>query len=350
MSSTDPDGASPVLHRALRLAEVQPRRRFAQWQEWMAGVIDVLPPSEWPRNPYDGRLDLHAVGDVTFSRCRSDAVRLRRTLARISREGQGGYVFQLFLAGDPGVVRTRRGERVVRRGEMLALDLEQAVEMERPAYEALGIFVPRERIGPRLRGADIHASVVDTRRGLGALASAWVGQYLRELRGLAAGDAVQAMDTLLPLLCDCHASAVGRPHAAGADPHDLLARLLAFVHAHRSDPDLTPEALRRHFGLSRRQLYAAFASCEEGPATLIRRSRLAAARDQLVQQPAHPIAQVAYASGFSSLSDFGRAFRREYGMTPSELRAAAGRDGAQRAAATSSGPYARYLRGDRRRA
>jgi len=32
---------------------------------------------------------------------------------------------------------------------------------------------------------------------------------------------------------------------------------------------------------------------------------------------------VAYASGFSSLSDFGRAFRREYGMSPGDLRAAA---------------------------
>ena len=44
--------------------------------------------------------------------------------ARISREPHRGYVFQFFLAGVCGVVRTRGRETPVRRGDLLAIDVE----------------------------------------------------------------------------------------------------------------------------------------------------------------------------------------------------------------------------------
>lgn len=335
--------ASPVLCRTLRLADVRAEQRFAQWQEWMDGMIDVLPPRHWPERPYDGRLDLHAVGDITISRCRSDAVRLRRTLARISREPQRGYVFQFFLAGDCGVVRTRGRETLVRRGDILAIDFDQPIEMERPAYEAVGLFVPGELVAPLLRGADIHGRVAGTRQGVGALAEAWIGEYLRQLPLLSAGEAHRALAAMLPLLCESLAGGARADASAGAARSHLQRQLLAFVDRHQGDPDLTPETLRRHFGLSRRQLYAAFEDGAEGPATLIRRRRLAAARAELVQHPGLPVAQVAYGCGFGSPSDFGRAFRREFGLSPSELRAAAAADPGRTRSRGGRQAYGRYL-------
>jgi len=336
--------ASPLPARTLRLADVPPTRRFSQWQEWMDDMIDVLPPRQWPQRAYDGRLDLHAVGDATLSRCRSDAMRLRRTLTRISRDQPRGHVFQFFLAGDPGVVRIGGRETTVRRGDILALDFDQPVEMERPAYEAVGLFVPRYLLAPLLLDADVHGRVAGTREGAGALVAAWLAQYLRQLPQLTSAQARSALEAMLPLLCGCLTDGGADAAAtAGVGRAGLLRQLLAAIDRHHGDPEFTPETLRGQFGLSRRQLYAAFAACEHGPATLIRRRRLAAACAELVQQPATPIAQVAYGCGFASPSDFGRAFRREYGLSPGELRASAADAGARRRGAGPVQAYGRYL-------
>lgn len=343
-ASTDPNRQT-VPRRVLRLADLPAERRFAQWQEWMDDMMDVLPPSEWPGRAYDGQLDLHAAGDITISRCRSDAMRLRRSLARTSRDGQRGYVFQLFLAGDPGVVRVRGRETVVRRGDMLAIDFEQPIEMERPAYEAVGLFVPRDLVFPLVRGADIHGRVVNTRHGVPALAAGWIRQFLRQLPALTASEARGAAAAMLPLLCEAHSGRAAEGATVLGARELLLRRMLAFIDAHRDDPDLSPDALRLHFGLSRRQLYKAFDAADEGPAALIRQRRLAAARAELVLQPGTPVAQIAYGCGFASVSDFGRAFRREYGLSPSELRASSRASPVRRRGGSPPQPYARHFSG-----
>ncbi|MEI2416714.1 helix-turn-helix domain-containing protein [Orrella sp. JC864] len=335
-----------VRHRVLNLDEVRPDLRFSQWQEWMDDMIDVLPARRMPVRPYQGRLELHAVGEITLSLCRSEAMRLKRSLARISRDGHRDYVFQFILSGKPGMVRAYGQDTIVRRGDILAIDFDEPIEMERPAYEALALFVPRALMAPLLVGAQIHARVLRGGQGMAALATAWMGQYLRELPRLTAAEAHRALVALLPLLSECYAgSPASSGPAPGAAHHGLLGQLLAFVDSHWDDPDITPETLRERFGLSRRQLYAAFEPCKEGPATLIRRRRLAAARTELVQQPNASIAQVAYGCGFSSLSDFGRAFRREYGLSPSALRASAQAGRMRVRPLADPRPYARYLAG-----
>ncbi len=56
--------------------------------------------------------------------------------------------------------------------------------------------------------------------------------------------------------------------------------------------------------------------------------RLARAHRMLCNplQATNSISAIAYAAGFSDLSYFNRAFRRRYGATPSDVRAAAERE------------------------
>lgn len=346
MTSPCEPGLARITRSCLDLDGIVAPRRFEQWREWMAEMIDVLPPRDLPGRPYQGSLQIHGVGDITVSRCHSDAMVLKRSLARVSTDSHRGYVFQYYLGGAPGVVRVRGRETLVRRGDLLAIDFEQPIEMERPAYDAVGIFVPRATMEPLLRGADIHGRVAGTGHGLGALTAGWLEQYLQQIDDLSLAEAQQGLAALLPLLASCHAApeALAAGSAApGLAAGSLLPRLLAFIEQHRDDPDLSPALLQRHFGLSRRQLYTAFQDSEQGPAALIRRCRLAAAREDLVQRPDVPVIDIAFASGFRSLSDFGRAFRREYGISPSDLRLSARGHAARRSIIAVPQPYGRYL-------
>jgi len=84
-------------------------------------------------------------------------------------------------------------------------------------------------------------------------------------------------------------------------------------------PRLSPATIQAAFQLSRPTLYRMFGAAG-GLAQYIRSCRLQEASVTLIDVPGRPIVDIAYAAGFRSASDFSRAFRRAYGMTPREFR------------------------------
>ncbi|WP_084364491.1 GlxA family transcriptional regulator [Rhizobium sp. RU36D] len=83
------------------------------------------------------------------------------------------------------------------------------------------------------------------------------------------------------------------------------------------------EELARSVGLSRRQLERIFiAKTGMSPANAYNKLRLKKARALLLQSKA-PLIDVALDVGFASAAHFSRAFKRIYGITPSQLRTGA---------------------------
>jgi transcriptional regulator GlxA family with amidase domain len=84
---------------------------------------------------------------------------------------------------------------------------------------------------------------------------------------------------------------------------------------------LSRQAMARLVGLSTRQLDRLFSGhLGSGFLDTYRRLRLDHARKLIGQSPMS-IAEIAYATGFSSTSHFSRAFRAHFGMAPRQLRA-----------------------------
>ncbi|MER6675277.1 helix-turn-helix domain-containing protein [Streptomyces sp. NPDC000983] len=102
--------------------------------------------------------------------------------------------------------------------------------------------------------------------------------------------------------------------------HTLLTRVLAYLQAHLTDPDLSPARIAWVHGISVRTLYRL---CEEGGISLeqwIIGRRLEGARGELAATDRVPrtIEAVARAWGFGNPAHFTRRFRRAYGVTPGE--------------------------------
>ncbi|MFI6934120.1 helix-turn-helix domain-containing protein [Streptomyces sp. NPDC050287] len=92
------------------------------------------------------------------------------------------------------------------------------------------------------------------------------------------------------------------------------------VDSRLADPDLSPAALARELNVSVRTLHRAFAAADESVSAFIRRRRLERARLELASAGARPsISELAAHWRFADSSHFIRAFKKQYGQTPTQF-------------------------------
>ncbi|WP_157667421.1 helix-turn-helix transcriptional regulator [Comamonas serinivorans] len=108
------------------------------------------------------------------------------------------------------------------------------------------------------------------------------------------------------------------------------ARLLAVrqdIAAHHADPGLSVADVARRQGVTPRHVQALLEEAGETFTALVLAHRLASAHHLLTDArlARRTVSAIALDAGFGDLSYFNRSFRRRYGMTPTEARAA-GRD------------------------
>jgi AraC-like DNA-binding protein len=102
-------------------------------------------------------------------------------------------------------------------------------------------------------------------------------------------------------------------------------RILGYIEAHLRDPKLNPTSVARGCKITARYLHHLFASGPETVTQYIQRRRLEECARALIGAPprARLVTEIAFDYGFHSLTHFGRLFRHQFGLTPSEYRRAA---------------------------
>ena len=148
-------------------------------------------------------------------------------------------------------------------------------------------------------------------------------RYFREfadlLPAMSATEADRGFEGLLFLL---QSALAGRAPVAKNQVEPAALRSLAetYIRRHLHDPDLDPNRIAAALSISRTRLYEVFAGTD-GVAATILAARLAAAQRMLVLPGGATIGVVLLDCGFRDAPTFNRAFRRRFGMTPTELRA-----------------------------
>ena len=158
---------------------------------------------------------------------------------------------------------------------------------------------------------------------------------------------VAALDMMCALIARDHGAAFARqvaewfihPRTRSADEpqqspvaerfdlrHPMLAQAVDLMFSHLSDP-LTPEQIAAQVGCSPRQLQRLF-SDQLGSSMMefYREMRLRKA-DELVQQTALSMLDVALVTGFASAAHFSRLYAARFGMPPARRRQATRREG-----------------------
>ena len=105
------------------------------------------------------------------------------------------------------------------------------------------------------------------------------------------------------------------------DPDKIFVKnAIKFIHANLEKTIYGPPFLARNLGISESQLYKKLKSTTgKSTAIFIRSVRLEKAKEILLSTD-HSISEVAKLTGFKNLSWFSRAFKNEYGFSPSEVQ------------------------------
>ena len=293
------------------------------WRDRVGHVVDVVLERNAGSQEFRGEISRFEADGFVMTDCRTDALMLERTLPRISTDRQRAFGFQLFVDGDPGQViawRTREAGDGAR-ASILALDLNQPFRQRRHAGRIISLFVPRDVLAAYMRDAEaLHGRVIEDTSPFTALLVQHLLALNYEIPSLGPREAAQRVKVACGLL----AAAFGKEAGLSGSPRADV-RAAAFAEVRRRiernvhTPDIQLEQVAAGVPVSRATLYRMFEQ-EGGVQTYIRQRRLRAAADEIMRFPELAIKDIAFGLGFASASDFTRAFRRAFGLSPLDFR------------------------------
>lgn len=249
---------------------------------------------------------------------------------RDSGDGNDDFSLHINLSGH-SMVESRRGETTLREGDAMLLSYSASRMISRPGLVDHHILrLPRASLAPLVRDID-DAVLRPIARGTGALSllTHYVGAIFEdpvldapEMRQAIAGQICDLVALTLGATRDARAVAEGRGVRAAR-----LQAIRADIEDNLTDGGLSATGVARRLGISDSYIRKLFDSEGTSFSEYVLARRLLRARRMLTDPRwgDRTIATIAFETGFGDLSYFNRTFKRRYGATPSDIRAARSR-------------------------
>ncbi len=296
--------------------------RSRQYDRWRELVNATHQAWDMPRGSGDGFLgSVHrrtlGQGEILFCVCDPCKGRRGRLELAASAEPMVGVLF--VLAGEEKL--TSRGNDVfLRPGFFTVWDTTQPLAFETSSrLRKLTLLLPAAQIENVLGTAHRPPTTqaLDARIGCGTVLLEQLQSLVRMPQELDAASQEVVLQTSITLL-----AATIRPQLkpAAVVAERIVARAEAHIIRWLQDPELTIESVARVLGISRRQLDRAFAESGRSVSRFIWFERLEHCRQDILLEHAATLSEIAFRWGFSDAGHFSRAFRRAYGITPTQYR------------------------------
>lgn len=278
-------------------------------------------------------VDLGAVQVTTFVCSPLLATRTPRHIRRGDPE-----TYQLaWIQGSPLRVSQRRSDCVIGAGNLVFFDTSHPLDAEMPndgrSHVVTLLRLPKGAFPlPAGRADRILSRQLSSRGVTGSLFCQYLDTLLSRGAELGPADNHRLGTIAVDLAAVFLAGHLDAQDVLPAETRRqaLLARIHAFIDQHLADTALTPAHIAAHHHLSLRSLHRLFRTEPESVAATIRRRRLERCRGDLADPRlrGQPISAVGARWGFLMPTEFSRAFRAAYDVTPREFRYSAGADGA----------------------
>jgi AraC-like DNA-binding protein len=186
--------------------------------------------------------------------------------------------------------------------------------------EVLALFIPRDLFRDCAGSLDAASKDIPT-TGLGGLLRDYMRALDHRLPAIMAAEVPNVVEATRALIAACIIPNADRlATAQGAIEAALLERAREIVRANLTSSSFGPDEFCKILGVSRSHLYRLFEPLG-GVGRYIQRQRLLKAYSALSDSKnATPITKIAENLGFCDAAGFSRAFKREFGHSPSDTR------------------------------
>lgn len=292
-------------------------RQLDAWRSWFDGLFDVSVDDA--SQGFAATSENWALGSFGLSRVAAPPLRAFRTPALVRRNPIDHWNIAIGHERTYGEVGRGRSIDVPARTPFV-VSLGHELASARGGDTRLQMYLPRDafyELAPALDGA-IGASL-DT--PMGHLLADFLIALEQTLPELSEADLPGLQSAVTAMLRAC---VVPSPNNDAMAANQIAAtrreRVRRIVNANLHDGALGPAMICQRAGISRSQLYRLFET-DGGVVKFILSCRLSKAAS-LLSDPwnADPIHLVAYSLCFEDASQFSRAFKREFGASPSDVR------------------------------
>lgn len=298
------------------MSNIPPEQRLDAWQATFgkAHAIATEKPSA-----FNAELSTVAVDAMLVHRMTATVQSVQRTPDMIRRDGMDHFV--LHLCSSAMNVSTHDRDIAIPGGAVSVNDLAQPyARSAAPERQSVSLIFPRDIIAGKLAATDgLHGVVLQ--QGAGALMIAHMQALAEGARYITREGAAAAAEATAELFAACVLSTPDNIARARA-PLEAAALMRAkrFIELNLADRNLSPERVGGAINVSRATLFRLFAPLG-GVAHYIQDRRLTLVRRELARRHGHQtIAEIGYKFGFGSDVHLSRAFRRKFGLSPTEIR------------------------------
>lgn len=295
---------------------LHPEDQFDAWRSLLAETIDLLPTPEATLK-FEAEISCWTLGNVFFTRAL-----FANAPARHWQHCRRSFVdhWCVVLAHSSSGRQNLPSLANAPQGSLSFRSLTLPFEGRADDTEVLTLFLPRDFCRHELDDFE-RAHNREIAPELGVLLAGYMGNLARQLPHMSSDQAQSLGAATRSLVSACIAPRRERSEAAEIPLASLLidrARLV--VRQNMASPRFGPEQLARLMAMSRSKLYRFFESTG-GVAHFINRERLHEAHRRLTALgDTLSIHVIGNEVGFIDHSTFSRAFRREFGYSPTEAR------------------------------
>ena len=315
----------PIAKTFFDAADLPPHHRFEAYRAAIGSALDIVQPTEaWHRDPWAWRM-VWTAKDMTVRRVQNGGIRFARR-PRASCPSRDEVLIVQCLAGGAKGLHGKVGY-VDRPGVIAIRDHGSPVcGLFGNGSEFITVALPRSAVVPP--GHDFQRLTLSVDKPLGRLVSTMVRALVEELPAASVAEGAELSTAMSGFVRGILAGRRADEDARAAFERTRADAVRRYIEENLTDPDVTVDRLCRAVGASRATIYRIFAG-EGGVRRYINKRRLRAASDELSRAVRRRGVVAAACShwGFRDLAHFSKAFRLEFGMTPSEAVGAARSDG-----------------------
>lgn len=298
-------------------------QRADAWHRWFWPVLDVTPKA-LPGSGFLARNDVWIIGGLVVSRVTAPPATVVRTRANLAKAPVDHWVLSCCQRGVTSI-QTKSSLMVAPPKVPFLWSLGETSYAERTDFDRIQILLPRDMF-PEIRTQldAMRGSVLHTPAG--TVLSEYMTALNRWLPSLAPDARPRVAASVHNMIAACLVPNADNMERARLDISSfVMDRIRQTVQMHLRSPTLGPEAICKMVGISRSSLYRLF-TYEGGIMHYIRRQRLlhahAALSDPLDRRT---ILAISEDLCFTDATSFSRAFRREFGISPTDVRYSAAR-------------------------